>query len=187
MPVMSTGASSGCPSQKARSARHDAQPAQLRQQQREHEAPDRVIEDARGQALPRSRLARAARLRALELRHPQLEDPARVLLRLVGAEEHALLAPPVEDREIGLRNESAPAARRAGGGGTRRRAPRRRSSVRPSSVMVSHTSTCLATRIVSAGVTKTIAAAMNAPKNAHRPIVTMGERPNDATRSVRPG
>ena len=53
--------------------------------------------------------------------------------------------------------------------------------------MVSQTSTCFATRIVSAGVTKAIADAMNVPKSAHRPMVTIGERPNDATRSVRPG
>ena len=49
-------------------------------------------------------------------------------------------------------------------------------------MIVSHTSTRLATRMVSAGVTKTIAAAMNAPKKAHSPTVTIGERPNDATR-----
>ncbi len=95
---------------------HRAGAAQLGQQQRKDETPDRVIEEPRRQAVPRSRLAGSARLRALELRHAKLEDPARVFLRLVGAEEHALLAAPVEDREVRRRNQhgrrrAAPPAR----------------------------------------------------------------------------
>ena len=55
------------------------------------------------------------------------------------------------------------------------------------SASVSHTSTCFATSTVSAGVTDTIAAAMNAANSMHSSTVTSGERPNDATRSVSPG
>ena len=35
----------------------------------------------------------------------KLEDPARVLLRLIRAEENALLASPVEDRDVRLRHQ----------------------------------------------------------------------------------
>src|SRR4029078_7425122 len=57
------------------------------------------------------RLARASRLRALELGHPQLEDPRRVFLRMIGAEENAALAAPVETREIRLWIEARARAR----------------------------------------------------------------------------
>jgi hypothetical protein len=59
--------------------------------------------------------------------------------------------------------------------------------VSTSSVIVSHTSTCFATRIVSAGVTKTMATAMNAPKKAQRPIVTNRRAPERATALRQPG
>ncbi len=86
--------------------RHEARATQFGQQQRQHDAPDRVVEQPGSEAVPRPRLAGAPGLRPLELGHAQLEDPARIFLWLVGAEEHALLAAPVEDREVGLRHES---------------------------------------------------------------------------------
>ena len=82
-----------------------ARAMQLGEQQCQHQAPDRVVEQARPEPVPRSRLARPASLRALELGHAQLENPARVFLRLIGAEEHALLAPPIENRKVGRRRE----------------------------------------------------------------------------------
>ena len=114
--VISTGANSGWPSQ-YRERRRERRPAPRSSDRSSAstQSPDRVVEETRGEPVPRPRLARAAGLRALELGHPQLEDPARVLLRLVGAEEHALLAPPVEDREVGLRH-AAPAPCGAGVG-----------------------------------------------------------------------
>ena len=77
---------------------------QLGQEQRQHEAPDGVIEQTRGETVPRPRLARPARFRALELRHSQLEDPARVLLGSVRSQKDALFSSPVEDRQVGLRD-----------------------------------------------------------------------------------
>ena len=55
------------------------------------------------------------------------------------------------------------------------------------SVSVSQTSTCLATSTASAGVTNMMPAAMNAPNSTQSASVAVGDRPNDATRSVRPG
>src|SRR5437879_13762870 len=75
---------------------------QLGQEQRQHEAPDGVIEQARRETVPRPRFARPAGFRALELRHAQLEDPARVFLWRVGPQKDAFLAAPVEYGNVGL-------------------------------------------------------------------------------------
>ena len=77
---------------------------QRREQKREHQSPDRIIEQPRRQAVPRPGLAGAAGLRALELGHAQLEDPARVLLGSVRSQKDALFSSPVEDRQVGLRD-----------------------------------------------------------------------------------
>ncbi len=76
-----------------------------REQKREHEAPDRVVEQSRGETIPRAGLARPAGLGALQLRHAQLENPARVLGRIFRAQEDALLPPPVQDRQVRLRDQ----------------------------------------------------------------------------------
>ena len=78
---------------------------QLGQEQRQHEAPDGVIEQARRETVPRPRFARPAGFRALELRHAQLEDPARVFLWRVGPQKDAFLAAPVEYGDVGLRHQ----------------------------------------------------------------------------------
>ncbi len=78
---------------------------QRRQEQRQHQSPDRIIEQPSGESVRRPGLAGASCLGTFELCHPQLENPARVLLRCVGTEEHALFAPPVQDRKISLRQQ----------------------------------------------------------------------------------
>ena len=79
---------------------------QGREQQGKHQPPDSVVEKARREPVPGSRLAGSPRLGALQLGHPQLEYPACVFLRGIGAQKHAFLTPPVENGEIGLRHKS---------------------------------------------------------------------------------
>jgi hypothetical protein len=135
--------------------------------------------------MPRPRLAGASGLRALQLRHAQLEDPRRIFLRLVGPRNTLF-----SRRQLRIARSVCGRERRLG---DHRAAAQEREpvhdavdAVSATSVSVSHTSTCFATSTASAGVTNTIAAAMKAPNSAHRPTVTTGERLNDATRSVRP-
>src|SRR3984893_6800526 len=82
-----------------------ARAVQRREQKREHQSPDRIIEQPRRQTVPWPGLAGAAGFRALELGHAQLEDPASLLLGSLGAQKDAFSPSPVQDCQVGLRDQ----------------------------------------------------------------------------------